>query len=78
MLVLHRERDATLVIPRLEAMRHAHAVLDMEERGQQALEIEMRHAVEIGFLADVVGPEHLAEGVEDAVALEPVPADLVA
>ena len=38
---------------RFQAVRHAHPVLHMKERWQQALEVEMCHAVEIGFLVDV-------------------------
>ena len=39
--------------PAFQAMRHAHAVLDLQQRRQQALEVEMRHLVEIGFLVDI-------------------------
>ena len=52
-----RELDQRMIEqrhPAFQAMRHAHAILDMEQRRQQALEIEMRHLVEIGFLLDVV------------------------
>ncbi len=37
-----------------QSMSHAHTVLDMQQRRQQALEIEMRHLVEVGLVADIV------------------------
>src|SRR3546814_4323478 len=59
-------------------MGHAHAVLDLEQRRQQAFEIEMRHAVEIGFLA------HIGLVVEDRLVplkytshVESIPVDFV-
>ena len=46
--------------------------------GEQRLEIEMGHAVEVRFLADVVGPEDGAERLEDIVIADRVPANLIA
>src|ERR1700722_4040926 len=37
----------------LKPMRHAHAIFDVEQRRQQALEVEVRHLVEIRFFPDI-------------------------
>ena len=51
-----RELDERVVEERharLEPVRHAHAVLDLQQRRQQRLEVEVRHLVEVRLLADV-------------------------
>ena len=61
-----------------EPMRHAHPVLDLQQRRQQAFEVEMRHLVEIGFLLHIVlVVEDRAEALEHALLVEQVPIDLV-
>ena len=48
---------------RLQTVGHAHSVLDVQECGQQALEVEMRHAIEIGLLPNIAfAVEDFAEG----------------
>jgi hypothetical protein len=51
-----RELDDVMIDqrgPRLEAVRHAHAILYLEERRQQRLEVEVRHPVEVRIAAHV-------------------------
>ena len=55
---------------RLEPVRHAHAVLDLQQRRQQRLEVEVRHQVEVRLLADVVGAEDRPERLERRVVAE--------
>ena len=64
--------------PALKPMRHAHPVLDLQQRRQEALEIEMRHLVEIGFLMDVsLVVEDRPEAVEHLRLVELRPIDLL-
>ncbi len=39
----------------LKPVRHAHPILDMQERWQQGLTVEMQHLIEIGTVVDVIG-----------------------
>ena len=64
-----RELDERVVEERharLEAVRHAHAVLDLQQRRQQRLEVEVGHRVEVRLLADVVAVEDRAEASRTA------------
>src|SRR5262249_52843328 len=63
---------------RLQAVGHAHPVLHVQERGQQGLEIKVRHAIEIRLFLDIVGAEDALEGLIDGVALQHVPVELLA
>ena len=61
-----------------QPVRHAHAVLDLKQRRQQAFEIEMGHRVEIGLVADVSGLLKIAlKRFKDAGLIERVPVDFV-
>ena len=64
--------------PAFKPVRHAHPVFDLQQRRQQAFEVEMRHLVEIGFLLHIVlVVEDRAEALEHAVLVEQRPIDLV-
>src|SRR5207248_9736189 len=64
--------------PALKPMRHAHPVLDLQQRRQEALEIEMRHLVERGFFLDVIlVVEDRPEVVEHLRLVEQRPIDLL-
>ena len=61
-----------------QTVRHAHAIFDVKQRGQQAFEIEMGHFVEIGLVTDIVRVvEDVLERLKDAVLVEGVPIDLL-
>ena len=64
---------------RLEPVRHAHAVLDLQERRQQRLEVEVGHAVEVRLLAER-WRRGRSSGTSRTASSEPssVPVDLVA
>jgi hypothetical protein len=49
---------------RLETVGHAHPILDLQERRQQGLEVEVGHAVEVRLLADVLAMEDRLEGLK--------------
>src|SRR4051794_23723259 len=59
------QRDA-----RLEPVRHRHAVLDLQQRRQQRLEVEVGHLVEVGLVADVAAVEDALERRERRVVAE--------
>src|SRR6185437_8223043 len=59
-----------------QTVRHAHAVFHMQQRGQQALEIEVRHLVEIGFFPDIVlVVEDRPKGFENPRLVQRAPID---
>src|SRR5262249_30553278 len=59
-------------------MCHAHAVLNLKQSRQQTLEVEMRHLVEIGLLADVLSViKDLAKSRKYPVLVEKRPIHLV-
>src|SRR5262249_53724928 len=45
----------------------------MEEGGQQRLEVKVGHAVEVRFLADIIGSKYPPECFENIIAVEQVP-----
>src|SRR5262249_37809530 len=53
------ERDA-----RLETVCHRDTILNVQKSGEQRLEVEVRHCVEVRFLADVVSTEDRPERLE--------------
>src|SRR5262249_61602973 len=61
-----------------KAMRHTHAILDLKQSRQQTFEVEMRHLVEIGLLADVLSViEDLAKCRKHPIFVEKRPIYLV-
>ena len=63
---------------RLEPVRHAHAVLDLQQGRQEGLEVEVGHAVEVATPCSTLSPWKIVlEGLERRVAAERIPVDLV-
>src|SRR5262249_16648512 len=57
-------------------MRHADAILDLEQRRKEGLEVKVGHGVEVRFLAHIVGSEDLAEGLVHIVTMKQIPVHL--
>src|SRR5688572_21967953 len=58
-------------------MCHANAVFHLQQRGQQSLEIKMRHAVKIRLVAHIRSVEDRSKGVEWRVITKQLPAYFV-